>query len=246
MNNVEIKKHYGYLKLFGNIECLNSSNCPSIAINVISETLECVSSCNNINSNLNCINCIDGETQIYNSYVDLSDSEKSLDIIQENLLKLLESNPLINTGNKTYYISEYSSSPTSIQTNLSEINLGECENVLKNTYDIPDNENLILLQIETKIEGQPTSNLEFYVYSSNGTLLDLSVCSNIEISITKPITDISNLNLDTAKYLAEYGVDIYNINDDFFINFCNGIPFNNQDLTLKNRIEDVYVNFFFL
>ncbi len=201
----------------GNIECLDSSNCPSIAINVISETLECVSSCNNINSNLNCINCIDGETQIYNSCVDLSDSEKSLDIIQENLLKLLESNPLINSGNKTYYVSEYSSSPTSIQTNLSEINLGECETVLKNTNNIPENENLILLQIETKIEGQPTSNLEYYVYSSNGTLLDLSVCSGIEISITKPIIDTSNLNIDTAKYLSEKGVDIYNIIENKYL-----------------------------
>ena len=225
----------------GNIECLTTSNCPSIAINVISETLECVNSCDNINSNLNCINCNKGETQIYNSCVDLSDSEKSLEIIQENILKLLESNPLINYGNKTYYISEYSSS-SSIQTNLSEINLGECESILKNKYGISDNEKLILLQIETKIEGQATSNVEYYVYSPNGTLLDLSVCSNIDITITKVITDTSNLNLDTAKSLAEQGVDIYNINDDFFNNFCNGISVYNQDLTLENRIDDVYVN----
>ena len=145
----------------------------------------------------------------------------TLKIIQENLLKLLKSNPVINSRNKTYYVSEYSSSPTSIQTNLSEINLGECETVLKNTNNIPENENLILLQIETKIEGQPTSNLEYYIYSSNGTLLDLSVCSGIEISITKPIIDTSNLNIDTAKYLSEKGVDIYNISDNFN-NFCNG------------------------
>ena len=45
----------------------------------------------------------------------------------------------------------------------------------------------------------------------NGTLLDLSVCSGIEISITKPIIDTSNLNIDTAKYLSEKDVDIYNI-----------------------------------
>ena len=71
----------------GNIDCLNSLNCPSIAINVIDETLECVSSCDNINSNLNCISCTSEETQIYNSCVDLSDTENSLALIQENLLK---------------------------------------------------------------------------------------------------------------------------------------------------------------
>ena len=226
----------------GKIECLTASNCPSIATNVVSETLECVNSCDNINSDLNCISCKDGETQIYNSCVNLQDSEKSIQIIQENIVKLLESNPLMNTDNKTYYINEYPSSNSSVQNNLSEINLGDCEYILKEKYKIPQNEKLIIFQIETKIKGQPTSNLEYYVYSSNGTLLDLSVCSNSDISITKAITDTSNLNLETAKSLAEEGIDIYNINDDFFNNFCNGIDVNNQDLTLNNRIEDVYVN----
>ena len=100
--------------------------------------------------------------------------------------------------------------------------------------------------METKIERQPTSNVEYYVYSSNCTLLDLSIYSNIDIRITKVITDISNLNYNTAKYLASQGIDIYNINDDFFNNFCNGIiSVNNQDLTLNNKIEDIYANISF-
>jgi hypothetical protein len=163
-------------------------------------------------------------------------------IIEENIVKLLETNPLINTENKSYYIKEYPSSSSSVQTNISEINLGDCEDKLREKYDIPDDEKLILLQIETKIEGQPTSKLEYYVYSSDGTSLDLSVCSNSDISITKAITDTSNLNYDTAKSLAKEGVDIYNINDVFFNDFCNGIDIENQDLTLENRIDDVYVN----
>ena len=225
----------------GKIDCLTSSNCPLIATNVVSETLECVKSCDNINSYLNCISCNNEETQIYNSCVDLRDSEKSLQIIEENIIKLLETNPLMNSNNKTYFINEYPSS-SSIQTNLSEIDLGDCEYKLKEENNIPQNEKLILLQIETKIIGQPTSNLEYYVYSSNGTLLDLSICSDSDINIVKVITDTSNLNYDTAKTLANEGVDIYNINDDFFNNFCNGIDVDNQDLTLNNRIEDVYVN----
>ncbi len=83
-------------------------------------------------------------------------------------------------------------------------------------------------------------------YSSNCTLLDLSIYSNIDIRITKVITDISNLNYNTAKYLASQGIDIYNINDDFFNNFYNGIiSVNNQDLTLDNKIEDIYANISF-
>ena len=89
--------------------CLTISNCPSIAINVVSEILKIVSSYDTIISNLNYISCNKDETQIYNSCEDLSYSENSLKVIQENLIKLLETNPLINTEDKTYYVSEYPS-----------------------------------------------------------------------------------------------------------------------------------------
>ena len=39
----------------------------------------------------------------------LSYSDNSLKVIQENLIKLLETNPLIDTEDKTYYVSEYPS-----------------------------------------------------------------------------------------------------------------------------------------
>ena len=95
----------------GDIVCLTTSNCPSIAINVVSEILKIVSSYDTIisNLNLNCISWNKDETQIYNSCEDLSYSENSLKVIQENLIKLLETNPLINTEDKTYYVSEYPS-----------------------------------------------------------------------------------------------------------------------------------------
>ncbi len=229
----------------GKIDCLKTLNCPSIATNVVSETLECVNSCDNINSDLNCISCKDGETQIYNSCVNLQDSEKSIQIIQDNIVKLLESNPLMNTDNKTYYINEYPSSNSSVQNNLSEINLGDCEYILKEKYKIPQNEKLIIFQIETKIKGQPTSNLEYYVYSNDGNLLDLGVCDGTEISITKTIINDSSIDYDYANSFAEKGIDVYNIKDEFFTDFCNGVSVNNQDLTLQNRIDDVYVNISF-
>ena len=130
-------------------------------------------------------------------------------IIEENIVKLLETNPLINTENKSYYIKEYPSSTFLVQTNISEINLGDCEDKLREKYGIPNDEKLILFQIETKIKGQPTSKLEYYIYSSDCTSLDLSVCSNSDISINKAITDNSNLNYDTTKSLAKKKELIY-------------------------------------
>ena len=229
----------------GKIKCLETSNCPLIATNFLSESLECVSSCNYIRPISKCISCNKEQTQIYNSCVDLSDKSKSLEIIQENIVKLLETNPIINTNESTYYISNYPPTNTIVNTNISEINLGECESLLKTKNNIPDEESLILLQIETKVIGQATSKLEYYVYSSDGTLLDLNACDGTEISITKAILNTSNMNLDTAKALAEKGIDVYNINDDFFNDFCNGVSVNDQDLTLQNRIDDVYVNISF-
>ena len=58
--------------------------------------------------------------------------------------------------------------------------------------------------ITNRNKNRKTTNFKCRIlcYSSNCTLLDLSIYSNIDIRITKVITDISNLNYNTAKYLA--------------------------------------------
>ncbi len=230
----------------GSIECIHHSNCNSNNKNFLKDTLECVNSCDSISiSYLACISCAEYESQIFNSCVDLKDKIKSVQIIQENIIKFLDSDPLFVSGNYIYYIDTYPPTNTIVNVQLSDINLGECEYLLKDKYNISKKEKLIIFQIETIVEGKPTSNLEYYVYSNDGNLLDLGVCDGTEISITKTIINDSSIDYDYANSFAEKGIDVYNIKDEFFTDFCNGVSVNNQDLTLQNRIDDVYVNISF-
>ena len=249
--NIYEKCGNGSLRLFeanddGSVECIHHSSCNSNNRNFLKETLECVNSCNSISiSYLACISCAEHETQIFNSCVNLKDKSKSVKIIQENIIKFLDSDPLFVSGNYIYYIDTYPPTNTKVNVQLSDINLGECEYLLKNKYNISKKEKLIIFQIETIVGGKPTSNLEYYVYSNDGNLFDLGVCDGTEISITKSIIDDSSIDYDYVNSFAEKGIDVYNIKDEFFTDFCNGVSVNDQDLTLQNRIDDVYVNISF-
>ena len=74
------------------------------------------------------------------------------------------------------------------------IDLGECENILKNNYNISENEPLYILQtIPEKEEGMKIPKIDYDVYYpfyNNNTLskLDLNLCKDTKIEISIPVT----------------------------------------------------------
>ena len=85
-------------------------------------------------------------------------------------------------------------------------------------------------------------NAQVEVYDSLGNKLDLSVCKE-NIKIMKYIGDVEELNIDSAKSLANQGVDVFNANDDFFNDICQSYDNNNgTDIVIKDRRADIYQN----
>ena len=88
------------------------------------------------------------------------------------------------------------------------MNLGECENILKNKYNIPKNSSLYMLQIISEQEGMKIPKMEYEVYyplnnSKDLTKLDLSLCKDtkVEISISVKISeDLDKYNLSSGYY----------------------------------------------
>ena len=69
------------------------------------------------------------------------------------------------------------------------MDLGECENKLKDHYNIPVNDSLYILQIISEEEGMKIPKLEYEVYyplnnSKNLTKLNLTVCEGIKVEIS--------------------------------------------------------------
>ncbi len=218
------------------IRCLPGYKCQNVSVNYISETLECISNCEDyyFSNKYSCINCEDeNHVQIYDTCVNKYEINEITTIISKYILDFI--NQTFSEGNSTYQIGNY---PLIEQINLTNINLGDCENKLKNYYQT---DSLIILISDTIDETSITNSVKFNVYNSEGTLLDLSICDDDDISIITPIKNTSNINYDLAKTLNDNGIDLYNINDNFYTDFCNNQNINDQDLTLDDRINDVYV-----
>ena len=126
---------------------------------------------------------------------------------------------------------------------LSEIDMGDCSNYLKEYYNISNDNDLIMLKIDKNISNSPVNSVEYYVYDYYGNSIDLNLCSNYSITVTKKIINDSYINLELGKELSEEGYDIFNASDPFFNDICTPYTTNNKtDVTLSDRREDYYQN----
>ena len=83
--------------------------------------------------------------------------------------------------------------------NTTIIDLTECENILKNEYNITENEFIYMKKIELYQQGMKIPKILFDLYKkendTNLMKLNLSFCSNVKMDIFIPI-DLTNKNLD--------------------------------------------------
>ena len=77
---------------------------------------------------------------------------------------------------------------------VSKIDLGECENLLKDFYHIDRNVSLIIVKFEKLTNLSKERTLQYEVYEPfNKTKLNLSVCENTTISVYTPVILSENL-----------------------------------------------------
>ena len=125
--------------------------------------------------------------------------------------------------------------------NVSVIDLGECEKIIKKNISYEDDQTpLLILKID--IKKNETTAVEYEVYNPyTREKIDLSICSDTTISIYAPV----NLNdEETSLYnnLNEQGYDLFDVNDSFYIDPCS--PYtstNGTDVSLIDR-KDYYYN----
>ena len=107
------------------------------------------------------------------------------------------------------------------------IDLGECENLFRNYYHLPDNELLYIKKIDIKQEGMNIPKVEYDIYSKlSGTKLEklnISICDNSKISLLIPLIITENIDILDSK--SKYYNDIcYTTTSE-----------SGTDITLKDR-----------
>ena len=229
-NNCIYKYNYYFDNVIKEIIYLLADEfCPEKLPYEIIETKECVETCTN--------------EEFINKKCKINKfSENNINIITEKLRSLInevtDSNyDVIIDGNNIIY--EVTTSSTKKEhRNVSLIDFGECEKILKEKYKV---DYLLIFKMDVKLNDSYPTFVEYEVYSpENKTKLDLSFCENTQIDIYVPL-NLDNDTNDLYNSMNKNGFDIFNVNNSFYNDIC--IPFTSDegtDMTLNDRKNTYY------
>ena len=138
-------------------------------------------------------------------------------------------------------------SPINIKThdNISTyIDFSNCENILREDNHLNTSSIITVYQIEIYNSNEQSliNNVEYAVYNENKEKLDLSVCKDELIIINYQI-NTSMINVSKINYYSSLGIDIFNIEDQFFNDICYSYSEGDSDMILKDRVTDIYQNY---
>ena len=117
---------------------------------------------------------------------------------------------VIETEKMTITLSTIKNQKNNLNSNVTMIDLGDCEDLIRKFYNISNNDTLYIKKTDVKQEGMKITKIEYEVYYKfSGIKLDklnLSICENIKISLSIPI-ELSE-SLDQLNSSSDYFNDI--------------------------------------
>ena len=165
------------------------------------------------------------------------------EIIKEKIINknYSQENIIIREENFIIQLSKYEDQYNYNIQDVSSIDLGECENKLKKSKNIPLSQPLIIFKTDIRITEFFTTYVLYEVYNPL-TLekLNLTACINDEISINIPAELNSNIK-KLYNSLNESGYNLFNERDSFYDDLCTTYTsFNETDILLSDRKKDIY------
>ena len=209
-------------------------NCPKEYLYQNIETKECLNSC----SVEELLNNICKMNFVSNSNINnITDNIRNF-IKEENLTS--DTNIIIEGDNTIYQVISSKKMSENENTNISIIDLGECETILLNEYNLTY---LLILKIDTKLNENSAIILNYEVYNPiTNEKLNLSLCDSVKINTYSKYYP-SEESLSKIKKLSESGYDLYNLNDAFYQDICSSFTSENgTDILLSDRQADFYEN----
>ena len=176
-----------------------------------------------------------------NEIIKINNKDETIQKAIDNLFKELNMVEInkgedlkINNKNKTIILTSTTNQKNNDEKNYISMDLGKCEIILKNHYNISNNDSLYILQIISEEDGMKIPKIEYEVYyplynSNNLTKLNLSLCKNtkIEISISVKING---------------SIDKYDPKSDYYNDICSKATSDSgTDISLKDR-KNEFVN----
>ena len=151
-------------------------------------------------------------------------------------------NNIIQTENVIFQVT-YLKDQTDPNNNLelSIIDLGECEEILKKHYEIPFEESLIIYKTDTKTSNLAQNFIQYEIYNPMKLeRLDISICENFLITINSKV-NLDNSKISLYESLIKSGYNLFNESDSFYTDICSTYTSQNgTDLTLADRKTEIF------
>ena len=198
--------------------------------------------------------CSDDETLIKKCTININiNSTENYNFIKENLLPKYFSENLTDLffpgeDGDALHITDSKSELSRLRSgelggDVSIVDLGECETLLKQHYGIADEDPLIILKKETMTGKASEKSIEYEVFEPyNKTKLNLSICSGVNINVYVPM-ELSEETKKFAEEMEELGYNIFDINDPFYTDYCTQVKSSDgTDMLLSDRVDYIYNN----
>lgn len=217
-------------EIIGENKC--TLTCPSSSPLIDKDNRECLTSCNNSQSNYLQYNneCV---AQCPNSYLKIengicifnthlkpqSPTESTIDLPLNETVPLISDN-ILHYVNQTIrgdgFITQIypSHSPPNDISDISSINIEQCESLLRREYKIPPGEELIIVKYDIICKDTVNNQVEYAIYDSKGNKIDTSICGNVSTDVWYPIN--GDIELGKGETMQNKGIDIYDGKSDYF------------------------------
>ena len=134
----------------------------------------------------------------------------------------------------------------------SALNLSECEKILKKKYDLPEEEELMIIKADYLRDELNLTDFEFFFLETDyqlfsvslGAFLPLEDCkkAGLTVDVTDPVNKnlLKNFQSKTASVLLN-GYDVFDASSPFYNDVCT--PYTNEngnDVLLDSRRKDYY------
>ena len=87
------------------------------------------------------------------------------------------------------------------------------------------------------------NQIEYKVLNEQKKELNLSTCRDSNIQIFYTIKNNTNIDVSKINEFKDSGIDIFDINDDFFTDICLSYSDSGNDLILEDRIKYIFQNY---
>ena len=204
---------------------------------------ECIFKLNKISDyNLKCERTYDIVEYIKN-ISKISDRDKLMSTIDKYINYLKDNSPIIYTQNASIQVIQTTLKDVDYNKNknISSIYLGECENILKEHYNLNKFSPLTIVLLESKSEIDTLiHSIEYNIYDQNGNKLDKSLCDNLKINLYYALDEDKTIDIDLIYYLQNNHYDLFNLSSDFYRERCLGFNYEENDIVIKDRINRIY------